>query len=182
MKYLNSFVIVLSCLAHHILAGVPDINDQSFQDLNLSQNNNIRTQAQAQPVNWNGQLALVAKQVADKCVFKHSGSGYGENLFMISNSESDPDYGSLTSSAYNAWISEMSNYDFNNPEGSSLQQTGHFTQLVWKATTDIGCAWARCAGTGGLAYNHMFVCEYSPAGNVAGEYSQNVGPMLKSRS
>lgn len=47
---------------------------------------------------------------------------------------------------------------------------GHFTQLVWKNTTTVGCGAADCNDAGWL-----LVCEYNPAGNVVGQFASNVG-------
>ena len=52
------------------------------------------------------------------------------------------------------------------PEVSSTgkwQDVGHYTQLVWRDTREVGCAVAR--GTG---YD-VLVCRYWPAGNWMGE-------------
>lgn len=38
----------------------------------------------------------------------------------------------------NAWTAESSDYDANNPVPS------HFTQVVWKSTTQVGCAVVTC--------------------------------------
>jgi len=38
----------------------------------------------------------------------------------------------------NAWTDEASDYDPNNPTYS------HFTQVVWKSTTELGCAMVDC--------------------------------------
>jgi hypothetical protein len=40
---------------------------------------------------------------------------------------------------------------------------GHYTQLVWRKTTDVGCA-----KTNAGAWD-IVVCRYSPAGNLIGE-------------
>ena len=64
----------------------------------------------------------------------------------------------------------MNNYDFNDP-GFKLN-TGHFTALVWKETTDVGCA--RCAGKDGKWYETYIVCNYKPPGNVQGQFADNV--------
>lgn len=39
-----------------------------------------------------------------------------------------------------------------------------------QASTELGCGFAQCGGLGGLV-----VCFYNPPGNVAGQYSANVG-------
>ena len=67
------------------------------------------------------------------------------------------------------WYDEVANYDFNNP-GFSMN-TGHFTQLAWKDSTELGCGLAV-----GSNYNVYGVCNYSPPGNVIGAFEQNVFP------
>jgi hypothetical protein len=37
-----------------------------------------------------------------------------------------------------SWVLERVHYDWDNLEDS--ESTGHFTAMVWKATTEIGCA------------------------------------------
>jgi pathogenesis-related protein 1 len=43
---------------------------------------------------------------------------------------------------------------------------GHYTQLVWRATRSVGCAYASCRREGFL--DEYWVCNYDPAGNVRG--------------
>ncbi len=67
-----------------------------------------------------------------------------------------------------AWYSEIDAYDFGKGEFSTT--TGHFTQLVWKGTTDVGFGFAsNAAGTA-----NYVVARYSSAGNYAGEFIDNV--------
>ncbi len=40
---------------------------------------------------------------------------------------------------------------------------GHYTQLIWPRTQEVGCAVAKGA------VNDVLVCRYSPAGNIVGE-------------
>jgi len=80
-------------------------------------------------------------------------------------------------------------YDPTNPQGS------HYTQVVWKATLDLGCAFQMCKDIFPPGYGvrkfwvefqkrnliliddytisqpaKFFVCEYYPRGNVIGEF------------
>lgn len=74
-------------------------------------------------------------------------------------------YDTMTS-AVDAWGNERDLYTFDPPEGFS-EATGHFTQLVWKETTSVGCASYQCDGKGGVS-GYFVVCEYWPSGNVIG--------------
>lgn len=59
--------------------------------------------------------------------------------------------------------------------------TGHFTQLVWKSTKKIGCAWntVGCKSNGMNFYK--LVCEYDPPGNMVGgtHFKDNVPRPIK---
>jgi pathogenesis-related protein 1 len=46
-------------------------------------------------------------------------------------------------------------------------ECGHYTQVVWRGTTHVGCASAGCPTDGMNAT--VWVCNYRPAGNVIGE-------------
>ena len=61
--------------------------------------------------------------------------GCGENLAYYSLES----YAYGTDWATNAWYDEVNDpgYDFNNPGFSS--GIGHFTQVVWKGSTELGC-------------------------------------------
>lgn len=63
-------------------------------------------------------------------------------------------------------MAEQSKYSVNNPYNAL-----HFTQVVWKSSKQIGCAWSEAKCPNGWYY---FFCEYSPPGNVEGEFAQNV--------
>ena len=51
----------------------------------------------------------------------------------------------------------------------------HFTQLVWKSSKKIGCSWSanQCSDSLGTYYLY---CEFSPQGNIAGQFAANVTP------
>jgi hypothetical protein len=78
-------------------------------------------------------------------------------------------------------------YNYSSPGYSGT--TGHFTQLVWKATSQIGCAAVTCPDGSiftGYGQNSLYlVCEYyvpgnwvdpSNSANTAKYFTQNVGP------
>ena len=65
-----------------------------------------------------------------------------------------------------SWYDEIAKYDFAAPGFS--QKTGHFTQVVWRNSKELGCAKASCSG------KDYWVCRYSPPGNIAGQFPENV--------
>jgi hypothetical protein len=67
-------------------------------------------------------------------------------------------YASLTASV-DAWYNEVASYNFANPGWSGA--TGHFTQVVWKDTTKLGCAI-----NSGCPQWATYVCQYQIAGNL----------------
>ncbi|CAL2279522.1 unnamed protein product [Prunus armeniaca] len=81
---------------------------------------------------------------------------YGENLAE--------GYGEMTGGqAVKFWVTEKPNYDYasNTCVGDVC---GHYTQVVWRNSTHVGCARAKCKN------GWMFViCSYYPPGNYIGE-------------
>ncbi|EIM83311.1 PR-1-like protein [Stereum hirsutum FP-91666 SS1] len=135
-------------------------------DSYLSAHNTVREAHGAADLVWNDTLATAAQNWANGCVFEHSGGSlgpYGENL--AAGTGDFP-----IASAVGAWAAESTQYDASNPQPS------HFTQMVWKASTQLGCAEAQCAIFDESVYGptSYYVCEYYPAGNVIGQFPQNV--------
>jgi hypothetical protein len=69
--------------------------------------------------------------------------------------------------AIEAWGDERVHYNYNKPGFS--EETGHFTQLVWKSTRTVGCDRHDCGigqNNGQDARGWFVVCQYWPPGNV----------------
>ncbi|KAL4821589.1 CAP domain-containing protein [Aspergillus spinulosporus] len=136
-----------------------------FRSSILRTTNAYRAAYNASSLSWNQTLADYAKDWAKGCRWEHSSGPYGENLA----------YGYKdASSAVTAWGDEAALYDFSKPTGFT-EETGHFTQLVWKSTREFGCAAVDCGLTDlnddedrERAQGWFVVCEYMPAGNVVG--------------
>ncbi|KAJ5676051.1 hypothetical protein N7462_008948 [Penicillium macrosclerotiorum] len=173
---------------------------KDFKNTILSVSNEYRSTHDAEPLLWNETLVKYAKNWAETCIWKHSGGPYGENLaFGYANA----------SAAVAAWGDEGELYNFHKPTGFT-EKTGHFTQLVWKSTTEVGCATINCGYTqdnksrrevdngsasplvarepdgSTRAQGWYVVCEYTPAGNVVGDrdkyFKLNVKPTSSSQT
>lgn len=94
---------------------------------------------------------------------------WGENMAACTGGCKNPNY--YDKDPYlmvDQWYDEISNY--NHAQGTSTGVSGHYTQLMWAATSKVGCGVASCTE------GEVVVCQYTPAGNVAGLYVQNVKP------
>jgi len=160
----------------------------------LDAHNALRSEHCTPALTWDSKLAAGAQQWADRCVWKHSdggGGAYGENL-------AGGLLGEKAASAVGRWYEEKSNYDFSAPgdclaKGTceSIGETGHFTQVVWRDSKQLGCGMATCPGTlfgwsAGQGNAIFYVCRYSPPGNVDSgaipdpSYEQNVRDVCQS--
>ncbi|HEX4420022.1 MAG TPA: CAP family protein [Kofleriaceae bacterium] len=136
---------------------------QAFVDAH----NRVRAQHCAKPLSWSPRLAQIAQQWANKlrakdCAFEHSKGSTGENLAAGTTGTLD------TGAVVQMWYDEVGQYKF--PDGGFSMKTGHFTQVVWRGTTAVGCGRSQCKGL------DIFVCEYDPPGNWEGQYRENVLP------
>lgn len=127
-----------------------------------SAHNKQRAQHGSPPLAWSSLAAARAKgwaeTLAESGTLEHGNyKGFGQNLAYKMGAETAE-----------MWYQEVEQYDFNRP--GYQNGTGHFTQLVWAATTHMGAAKVVC---GNRSY---VVANYSPAGNVANEtqFEQNV--------
>ncbi|MFF9772932.1 pathogenesis-related family 1 protein [Streptomyces sp. NPDC013978] len=123
--------------------------------------NQTRADVGVPPLVWDESVAAQARswarlRVAD-CELVHSNSRYGENLAKGSS----PRY-SLADAA-RLWLDEKSDYD--RPSNSCVndRECLHYTQLVWRGSTRVGAAKARCGN--GWTY---VVANFDPPGNWVG--------------
>ncbi|CAE6447762.1 unnamed protein product [Rhizoctonia solani] len=134
-------------------------------DAYLKGHNDIRAQHDASSLTWATDLAAAAAKWAENCVWEHSQGQVGE---FGENLAAGTSLGAAA--AVKMWTDEASEYDPANPQYS------HFTQVVWKATTEVGCAVRTCnnlfSGNSGAVNFH--VCEYRAPGNVIGQFAKNV--------
>ncbi|MGD0871269.1 MAG: CAP domain-containing protein [Bryobacteraceae bacterium] len=126
----------------------------------LAAHNAARARVKVAPLAWSGRLAAVAQTWADTLLarkeFVHRpNSKYGENLFDVTGASATP------GQVVEGWAAEARNYDYQSNQCRGV--CGHYTQIVWSATKEVGCAVAR----GGA--REVWVCEYDPPGNWVGK-------------
>lgn len=143
---------------------------QTEQEILLKEHNRVRHDVDLGPMKWSLELAGVAQEWSEmlangKCNLRHRFEsakkwhkpGLGENLFMGTAGYYN------VGSAVVAWESEKKDYDHKPISMKKYNIYGHYTQIVWKSTTEVGCGKAYCNG------NMIVACNYSPPGNYIGK-------------
>lgn len=137
-------------------AGPPSLERQM-----LDAHNAVRARLGERRLVWSEKLARAAEQWARTLIkdgsFRHNGrTPYGENLFDVTGGEF------LPQQVVNVWAGEAEDYDHATNRCKPGRMCGHYTQLVWRDTKEVGCSVAR----GGN--REVWVCEYYPPGNYIG--------------
>eukprot|EP00659_Diplonema_papillatum_P023440 gene23440-biopygen6176 len=98
-----------------------------------------------------------------------TGDTYGENIYFkgsqVQLQDWDPANGVFT-----WYCKEEACYDYN--AAVFTPNSGHFTQVVWKQSTEVGCALCHVKGTQWTSL--YFMCNYLSAGNYGGQFAANV--------
>lgn len=140
-----------------------------FDQRLLASHNAERAAMGVPPLAWNDKLASEARGWADQLAatgrFEHSPdapgqSPEGENLWAGTPRAYSPE------AMVGLWVSEKKDYRPgvfpNNSRSGDVEQVGHYTQLIWRGSDQVGCATA-------VGRDEEFlVCRYSGAGNVYG--------------
>lgn len=149
----------------------------TYQEAVIYHHNYHRANHSAQPLTWSPKMASFAKGIAESCDYAHNvqygGGGYGQNI--AAGAPLQDISGVITDQFYNNEVKYYKGmYGTNNPDMSNFESWGHFSQVVWKDTREVGCYTIDCSGRkGGLKgitgqYSNIAplftVCNYSPPG------------------
>lgn len=141
----------------------------SFAEQLLEHHNVERGRVGAPPLAWSARLASDAKAWADHLArlerMEHASNaarrGAGENLWMGSAGYYGADV------MVGAFIEERKHYRpgvFPNVSRTgNWRDVGHYTQVIWGGTKEVGCAVSKGRE------NDFLVCRYWPAGNTYGQ-------------
>ena len=155
---------VLGALLAILLGGpTPASADQYGRAELLDAHNQYRAALGLSPLRWSDALAASAQRWAEHLasIGRLEHSGPGQNLAMASSgSQSLGDLvelwgreGAYFRDGFFPAISATGNW----------VDVGHYSQIVWRDTSQVGCGFARRNG------NDVLVCNYNPPGNVMGE-------------
>ncbi|MFA6499824.1 MAG: CAP domain-containing protein [Desulfurivibrionaceae bacterium] len=151
----------------------------------LEEHNALRASVGVPELRWSDALARQATGWANElkkagCGMKHShAASLGENLYWASAQKTGARGKGKNTWRWNltpqpikektvvaGWATEEPWYSradntCNAPPGKTC---GHYTQMVWAGTREIGCAKTVCNDS-----SQIWVCNYAPAGNVIGQ-------------
>lgn len=106
--------------------------------------------------------------------------GYGQNIGAGAPAEDVPAI--ITNRMYNGEAPLYDNlYGQADPDMARFKDWGHFSQIVWRNTKEVGCATVKCNP---LVIDQEYVepyytvCNYAPPGNSGGQYGKNIGTPL----
>jgi hypothetical protein len=154
----------------------------------------VQTNTPLPALEWSPTLAAYAQQWADMqattaCAAPSHRSGaelqqkkYGENLAVFGGIGAGPNISSAEQ-AVQSWAGEVSCWTYGTISGLGQQGTekcdqtcykamnsdgcGHYTQIVWRKSLQLGCGVATCSS--GRGKEDIWICNYSPAGNFVGQ-------------
>ena len=167
-RFAQAFAVVLvitAVPAHPQASHYPDPVERDF----LTAHNIARVDAGASLLVWSDRLARDAQHWADtlaaRNLYQHAApeqrKGQGENLWRGTRERWSP------WEMVGFFVEEKRHFragDFPNvSQTGQWSDVGHYTQIIWPETREVGCAIAR------THVDEVLVCRYWPAGNVWGQ-------------
>ncbi|XP_032832562.2 cysteine-rich venom protein-like isoform X1 [Petromyzon marinus] len=148
-----------------------DTSQESVQQSIVDQHNAIRCNVTPPARNmlkmvWNSDWEESSRKWINNCSFthrtekelKHHGWQCGENIFMSPTAR-------LWEDALHEWELESEKPGFEFGFGAlGPGMVGHYTQLVWYQSFEVGCAVNYCPS--GEPYKYFYLCTYCPGGNL----------------
>ncbi|MDD2829371.1 MAG: CAP domain-containing protein [Sulfuricurvum sp.] len=161
----KSFSIWLTLMLS-ISAWCGDVNPAEI----VATHNSVRAEVGVPSITYSAEVAASAQSWADhlkstnNCKMTHSNGSNGENLFWAGGWSNGPAQDIRSADPVSAWANEKRDYDHGKNECAVGKVCGHYTQLVWKNSTQVGCGMAMCPNN-----DQVWVCQYAPAGNWVGQ-------------
>ena len=129
----------------------------------LAAHNAWRQKVNVPPLQWSKQLAGLAQDWADTlqrqgCRPEHRPANeFGENIEWAGGQRLTPE------EVVGLWGREGAFYNYAANSCQAGKDCLHYTQVVWRSTTAVGCGMARCGSS------EVWVCNYAPPGNWVGK-------------
>jgi pathogenesis-related protein 1 len=173
MQQLKVAILMLTIMLGAPCAHAAEIDRAAM----VAAHNKWRAEVGVGRLGYSTQLEASAQAWADHlkntnaCRMQHSkpDGKYGENLYWASAiiwSDGRREVQQVTPQmAVDSWGGEKADYDYAKNTCKPGKMCGHYTQMVWKSTTEVGCGYAVCADS----KDQIWVCQYQPPGNWVGK-------------
>ena len=141
--------------------------DNDFINSALEIHNEFRKNHNAEPLKLNNELIVKAKNYAkilinssdNFSIFTFNKKPLGENIY-INNSKINP------KDICKKWYKESKKYNYNSKKFQ--KDTLHFTQLIWKGTSEFGFGYISSEN------KTCAVALYYPPGNIFNKFDENI--------
>lgn len=166
-------LLLACCLLPVLSAQALDFDEAGM----VAAHNRWRKTVGAPPLSYSTELAASAQEWANHlkqsnhCQMQHSqpDGHYGENLFWASALEWSDGRREVQKvspkTVVDDWGNERADYNYKTNNCAKGKMCGHYTQVIWKSTTTVGCAIAVCEDS----REQVWVCQYQPPGNWVGK-------------
>lgn len=166
-------LLLALCLFPALSAQALDFDPEEM----VAAHNRWRQTVAAPPLFYSTELEASAQKWANHlkqdnhCQMQHSqpDGHYGENLYWASAVEWSDGRRELQKvspkTVVDDWGKERTDYNYNSNSCAKGKMCGHFTQVIWKTTSTVGCAIAVCEDS----REQVWVCQYQPPGNWVGK-------------
>ncbi|MCJ1285370.1 hypothetical protein MMC26_004710 [Xylographa opegraphella] len=160
-----------------------DVTSPTYAAIALQHHNVHRANHSANALVYNQTLASWAQTKAESCVWDESFpagvSGVGMNIAQGTYLGPGNLSAVITDMWYNGEVTQFPGYgiadlDVNSP---AFQNWGHFSQLVWKGTTEVGCGTSECSAGTSIGSGYYVACLYYAPGNYVGDFTQVGAPL-----
>lgn len=153
-----ALAVTASAQWRHVSTTVPEPDAALARDM-LAAHNEIRARVDVPPLRWSDRLSARAQDWAtyllrEQQFYHRPHPVFGENLFEITGNHA------LPTDVVGVWAAEARDYSYR--ANTCHGVCGHYTQLIWSDTREVGCAVARDAS------REVWVCNYDPPGNWVG--------------
>lgn len=166
-------VVAVLFLTTAVAHGATALSKQQQTEM-VKAHNRWRREVGVPPVRWAADLGRIAQQwaehlrAANGCKMVHSQTKkLGENLHWASArkwSDGRTQRQNMTpTQVTDSWGSEKADYNYAANTCADGEMCGHYTQMVWESSTEMGCGMAFCSDD-----SQVWVCNYRPAGNYVG--------------
>ena len=143
-----------------------NLNSQEIQEF-LDYHNKYRTDLSLPNLKWSKKLASKSlkwgKKIRRNNCQSIKGTFHSDDEINGENIAWNSKYLESPAGIVELWASEKKFFVYRDYPSCCKDICGHYTQIIWKDTQEVGCAVVSCGE------DQVWICKYYPAGNYVGE-------------